>query len=464
MNIALHLTIFGGTGDLTFRKLLPALYMMDRTGALPEGTRVLIIGRRDYTTEQYREEAHGWISRFSRIEVSDAAFGNFAEKIIYYRMDFTDQGAYHELGTYYARDEIAEHLFYLAVAPHFFADITAGLRQIPGTERGKVVIEKPFGDTLPLAKKLNEDLTAFFGRDHIYRIDHYLGKEMIRNIQTIRFFNQVFANVWNHDAIASVEISALEEVGVETRGGYYDVSGAMKDMVQNHLFQVMTILAMEKPQEFTAEEIHAEQLKVLKALIPPTRENIADSLVLGQYAGYREEPKVNPESETETFAAMKLYLDLPRWQGTPFYIRTGKKTGVRETEVLVTFRSTSPEAAPDVLRIEIQPREGVVFRFNIKQPGESTSIIPVEMDFCQSCNIEFHRNTPEAYERLLSACIQGDQSWFSQWDQIETSWTYIEALRQLARESGLVPLSYEPGRKGPEEAVERMKAAGSGKQ
>lgn len=452
MTLALNLTIFGGTGDLTFRKLIPALYMMSRTGNLSKESRVLIIGRRNYTSAQYRAEAENWVRKFTRLKFSDSDYQTFAGQVEYYQMDFTSQAAYADLGKFLTQDEINEHIFYFAVAPRFFAAITDGLASIEGLNRSKIILEKPFGENLEQAKELNSKLEKFLGKDGIYRIDHYLGKEMVRNMQTIRFANQVFRNVWNHDAIAAVEISALEDVGVETRGDYYDASGALKDMVQNHLFQVMTILAMEEPVAFTAEEIHKEQLKVLHALHKPE----AKSLILGQYEGYRQEPKVAPDSDTETYACLKLLLDNERWQGTPFYIRTGKKTGVRETEVSVFFKKVRDDVEPDVLQIMIQPTEGVVFRFNIKQPGESEAIVPAEMNFCQSCNIEFHRNTPEAYERLLAACMKGDQAWFSQWDQIEESWAYIEKLKQAAAKAGLHVHTYVPGSRGPQEAEELL--------
>ena len=452
MQLHLNLTIFGGTGDLTFRKLVPALYMMSRTGALPGASRILIIGRRSYTSAQYRLEAEAWVRKFARLKFDAAAWSKFTEQLVYYQMDFTKPEAYPALGEFLAQDQIEEHLCYFAVAPRFFSGITTGLTTITGMNRAKIILEKPFGENLPQARELNAQLENFVGKGGIYRIDHYLGKEMVRNMQTIRFANQVFKQVWNSGAIAAVEISALEDVGVETRGDYHDASGALKDMVQNHLFQVLTMLAMEEPEKFTAAGIHAAQLQVLRALKKPA----AADLVLGQYAGYRQEPKVNPDSTTETYACLKLRLDNPRWQGTPFYIRTGKKTGVRETEVSVFFKRVRHDIEPNVLRIMIQPTEGVDFRFNIKQPGESKTIIPAEMNFCQSCNIEFHRNTPEAYERLLAACMQGDQAWFSQWDQIEASWAFVEELKQVAAAAKIPVYEYAEGSRGPQAAEDLL--------
>ena len=449
MSIDLNITIFGGTGDLTFRKLLPALYNMSVSGKLPESSRIVIVGRRDYGNDSYREKAREWVEKFARLPYREDSFQTFAEKIWYYQMDFTDLSSYEGLNRYYGEQEIGSHIFYFAVAPRFFSVITEGLAAVEHAGEGKVIIEKPFGESLEAAKKLNEKLEAFFTSERIYRIDHYLGKEMVRNIQAIRFTNPIFTDVWNSRYIDSIQISALEDVGVETRGGYYDASGALKDMVQNHLFQILSIVAMERPENFYGTQMHAEQLKVLRALRPAGKETIGDMLVMGQYEGYREEPLVAPDSVTETYAGLRLFVDNERWRGTPFYIRTGKKLGEREMQVSIIFKRSEPDVEPDVLIIKIQPTEGVYLQFNIKRPGDTDEIIPTKMDFCQNCNLVHQINTPEAYERLLTACIKEERSWFSQWDQIEISWNYIERMRALYRQEGLPVHPYEPGTHGP---------------
>lgn len=453
-------TIFGGTGDLTFRKLLPALYNGSISGAESEEYRIVIIGRRDYTTEQYCEITRSWIEKFARLPYTERAFQRFAARIDYYRMDFTDPATYTDLNTYFVEQGIDEFIFYLAVAPRFFGVIAENLAGVSGAPRGKVILEKPFGETLDAAKELNHRLETIFSPDQIYRIDHYLGKEMVRNIETIRFSNPIFTNLWDARFIESVEISAMEDVGVESRGGYYDGAGAMKDMVQNHLFQILSIVAMERPSDYIGSDMHTEQLKVLHALRPVDQTQIQDTLVLGQYEGYQQEKLVDPNSKTETYAAMRLFIDNDRWRGAPFYIRTGKKLGGREMNVVVTFRRPRPEVAHNVLVIKIQPTEGVFLQFNIQKPGDTTEITQAKMDFCQSCILENKINTPEAYERLIDACIRGERFWFSQWDQIETGWQYVEQLRNAYHAANLPLMPYTPGSQGPEAADDLLSRFG----
>lgn len=373
-------------------------------------------------------------------------------------MDFTDENAYGGLVELYKKMDAREHVFYFAVAPRFFSTIVQGLKKVSTAENGKVVLEKPFGENLSAAASLNKEMEAFFKAENIYRIDHYLGKEMVRNIQTIRFANPIFSNVWDAGHIECVQISALEEVGVETRGSYYDHSGALKDMMQNHLFQILTIVAMEQPQSVGVEDMHREQMKVLSSL--RTTEDTAGSMVLGQYEGYREEASVHPDSETETYAALRLFVDNDRWKGMPFYIRTGKKLGKREMQVAVVFKSPVPGVEQNILNIKIQPTEGVYLQFNIKKPGESDEITQAKMDFCQSCSFINQMNTPEAYERLIAACFRGERSWFSQWDQIETSWKYVDKIREQYHEEGCSLYPYEPGGDGPSASAELLSRYG----
>ncbi|MEG0959004.1 MAG: glucose-6-phosphate dehydrogenase, partial [Erysipelotrichaceae bacterium] len=293
-------------------------------------------------------------------------------------------------------------------------------------------------------------------KDNIYRIDHYLGKEMIRNIQTIRFTNPIFSNIWNHEFIESIQISAFEDIGVENRGDYYDQSGALKDMVQNHLLQILSIIAMEQPSN-NEDAMHEEQLKVLRSMRSLNNISIKDTMVMGQYDGYQSEPKVAKDSKTETYVGLRLFIDNERWQDMPFYIRSGKKLNKREMEVAIVFKQHYAQAQPNVLVIKIQPMEGIYLQFNIKKPGNSNEIMKVNMDFCQSC-LEVNRiNTPDAYERLLLACIKKEPYWFSKWDQIELSWDYMERLHQLYLEEGNKIYSYPPGSAGPRVSDELLK-------
>ena len=446
-------TIFGGTGDLTFRKLLPALYNLTATNQLPPQNKIVIIGRRDYQTQEYSKIAREWVEKFARLKFQEECFQQLIARLEYFKMDFTNLNSYEDLDQYYKEQEIDAHIFYLAVAPRFFGTIAEGLQKVKGAEQGKVILEKPFGEDLQKAKALNQKLEEFFTPERVYRIDHYLGKEMVRNIQTIRFTNPIFSDCWDSAHIENVQISAMEEVGVETRGGYYDTSGALKDMVQNHMFQILSILAMEKPDDFRqTEEIHAKQLEVLRAVRPISAGDIARTMALGQYEGYRQEQNVAPDSNTETFAALGLYIENQRWRGTPFYIRTGKKPGRREMEVAIVFRRSFPHVQPDVLVIKIQPIEGIYLQFNIKKPGNTEETIQAKMDFCQSCSLENRINTPEAYERLLMACIKGERAWFSQWEQIETGWQFVEDLHRQYVEAGLPVYRYQEKTEGPAES------------
>lgn len=449
----LTFTIFGGTGDLTYRKLLPALYNIYVSKQLTQ-FRIVVIGRRDYSQEDYCMIIQEWIKQFCRMPYTNESFNDFCKQLDYYQMDFTDKTAYTSLNDFYLQHHMVNHVFYFAVAPRFFEVIADGLTHVHHAYQGRVVIEKPFGKDLVSARQLNKQLEAFFGSKHIYHIDHYLGKEMVRNIQTIRFLNPIFSNIWNHKSIEHIQISAFEKVGIETRGAYYDKSGALKDMVQNHLFQILSIVAMEPMLDNTREEMHHSQLAVLKQLRKVEELDIKDTLVLGQYVGYRDEKDVDQTSNTETYAALKLFIDNDRWQGTPFYIRTGKRLNRREMEIIVTFKQPYPNVDANILMIKIQPTEGVYVRFNIKKPGNSEEIIHASMDFCQSCQ-EVHRmNTPEAYERLLMAVAEGDASWFSQWDQIETSWEYIDQLKKHAAKQHVPIVLYEADTEGPKEADE----------
>ncbi len=294
----------------------------------------------------------------------------------------------------------------------------------------KVIIEKPFGNDLESSQKINDTLTKLFDESNIFRIDHYVAKEMVQNISSIRFTNEIFKNIWNHDSIENIQISANEIVGVEGRGSYYDSTGALKDMFQNHILQIVSIVTMAEPDDSSASSIHYQQERILNNLVIDDYEK---DVVFGQYTsnedtlGYTQESSVDSNSKTETFVALKLGINLPEWQSTPIYVRTGKRMHERDTRISIVFKSEN-DKPQNVLIIKVQPEEGVYLQFNIKKPGQTYETQTVTMDFCQSCDYVNRINTPEAYERLLNAAMQGDHSLFTSFKQVEASWSFVETI------------------------------------
>lgn len=466
-------TIFGGTGDLTYRKLIPAFYNLRALDKLSEDFELVIIGRREYTKDAYMELVRPWVTQFSRLPFKEETFNELTSHITYLQMDFMKLDQYEILNKFYNKfPSNQQRLYYLAVAPEFFSVISNHLKEAKMVENDhihQVMIEKPFGHNIESAMALHEDLAKAFGSDDIYRIDHYLGKEMIQNILSIRFNNALFEGIWNYEQIDNIQISALETVGVENRGNYYDHTGALKDMVQNHLFQVLSIVAMDKPTSFSAEDIQSEQVKVLDSLRFLSEDEVSSHMVLGQYGGgylsdhcvraYREEDNVDPNSTTETYVSLKLQLNHPRWTGVPMYLRTGKRCAKRSTEVVIQFKSALGQK-PNLLIIRIYPDEGVYLRFNAKKAGSTQEVVPVFMDFCQSCVYENRINTPEAYERLIEAALNEDRSLFTSWDQVLSSWRYIDHLEALREKVNLPVYPYVAGKNGPVASDYLLEASG----
>jgi glucose-6-phosphate 1-dehydrogenase len=451
------LVIFGGTGDLTHRKLMPALYNLCMDGLLPERFTVVAVGRRDKTNEQYLGEVYASLQQFSRNRITSACWERLKSAIHYYRMDLEDLSGYKQLADWLNElhpKGAADRIYYLAVAPEHFETIVTGLKAGRMAESGgrhsKLVIEKPFGRDLITAQKLNSRLLEVFPEENICRIDHYLGKEMIQNIMVLRFCN--------------IQISLCEQQGVGTRGGYYEQSGAMRDMVQNHVFQVLSLVAMEPPASLTTEAIRAEKVKAIQAIAPMTPERLATDVVFGQYGrgivngqsvpAYREEDKVAPDSMNETFVALKLHIDNFRWAGTPFYIRTGKRMKKSFAHIVVQFKAL-PEVLyfkegirqePNRLVIRIQPDTGVKFMFNTRDFGAHKGIVTTNMDTCYACPAQ--GNTPEAYERLLYDVLRGDATLFSRWDEVEASWRLADSII-AHKESACCYPNYAAGTMGP---------------
>ncbi len=475
--------IFGATGDLARRKLFPALYSLYREGKLSEKFAVVGLARRERSPEQFHEDVYRSIQEFARYKVSEDTeeWRRFVQHFVYLSLDINRVEDFKQLqGTANQLEKkfgiAGNRLFYLALAPDLFGSVAhnlkaGGLLECEGWHR--LVIEKPFGFDLPSAEKLNKEIRGVFEEHEIYRIDHYLGKEMVQNIDVIRFANAFFEPLWNNKYIANIQITLSETVGVEERGGYYDHSGALRDMGQNHMLQMVTMMAMEPPSRLLPEDIRDEKVKVLRSLRPfTTREEIRQHVVRGQYTegmhngklvqGYREEDKVHPASVTETYFAAKVYVDNFRWAGVPFYIRTGKRLPLKTTEVVVEFKNMpdniyhahKTNLQPNLLVFRVQPMEGIYIKINAKNPGSEGAIIPVAMDFCQSCQVGL--NTPEAYERLLYDAARGDSTYFTRWDEVALAWKFVDRIAAAWSEDDRDLETYAAGSWGPKGAEELL--------
>lgn len=475
------LVIFGGTGDLTHRKLIPALYNLIRDQLIPEHFAVVSVGRREKTQEEYRQEIYESVSKYSRNKIDNSIWAKLKEMIHYYKFDFTDMEGYLSLKVYLEELDTkvktgGNRVFYLAVAPEYFETIVQGLQvsAMSSDPNGwrRLIIEKPFGKDLKTARALNNKILEVFPESSIYRIDHYLGKEMIQNIMVLRFCNSIFESIWNNKFIDNIQISLTESLGVGTRGGYYENSGAMRDMIQNHILQILSLVAMEPPVNLKMDSIRTEKQKVLEAIEEVTPEFLKNNVIFGQYGkgviegkpvvGYREEQNVPEDSETETFVAMKLHINNFRWAGTPFYIRTGKRLGKSSAEIVVQFKALpnilyfqdKDEQEPNLLVLRIQPNVGVFFQFNTKDFNTHNGIVPTKMD-TSSLN-PMQGNTPEAYERLIYDILRGDATLFSRWDEVESAWTVADHLIQYRRQKKSKFPNYDSGSMGPVGAFELL--------
>jgi glucose-6-phosphate 1-dehydrogenase len=485
IDLSCIMVIFGGTGDLTHRKLMSAIYNLSYQKMLPDSFAIVSIGRRVLTDDEYRDTVEQSILRYSRFPVDKERWSELRNKIYYLNFDFKDNEGYIRLKDVLNNlDELyscgGNRVYYLAVAPEHFEPIVEklkfhGMNAVMGKNR-RIVIEKPFGRDLKSANYLNDKITSAFGEENTYRIDHYLGKEMIQNIMVIRFANILFESLWNNRYIDNIQISSSETVGIANRGAYYESSGALKDMIQNHMLQLLALVAMEPPESLLTEDVRDEKVKVLKSIKKVTAEYVAENMVRGQYArgkiggeevlGYREEEKVSPDSNVETYAAMKLYIQNYRWAGVPFYIRTGKRLASKSTEIIIQFKSMEKVLyfkecgylQPNILIIRIQPSEGVFFQVNGKKPGVENTIIPIRIDFCQNCQLE--NNSPEAYERLLFEVMRGESTLFTRWDEVEYSWKFIDAISEVWKVNKPDFPNYGSGTMGPDEAEELLKRDG----
>jgi glucose-6-phosphate 1-dehydrogenase len=485
------IVIFGASGDLAKRKLIPALYELAREKLLPEQFALVGFSRTHMSDEEYRAECREAVEKFARTKPFDPKIWERIQKAIYYiaAEDYGDNDAHVKLATK-LRELDTDHktagnrLFYLSTPPNTFEPIINCLgfnTQLYFGADGKgyqrIIIEKPFGRDLASAKNLNNLLHKFFEESQVFRIDHYLGKETVQNLMVMRFANAIFEPIWNYKYIDHVQITVSETLGVGSRGGYYDKSGATRDMVQNHLFQLMSLVAMEPPVALDAISIRDEKVKVYKSVRRIRPNQVDDFAVRGQYQagandgqttqGYLKEKGVAPDSKTETFSAMKLFIDNWRWSGTPFYLRTGKFLEEKLSEVVVRFRSPpltlfqkqcEAPVYPNDLIIRVQPEEGISWRLNGKVPGGTMNIKPVALDFLYKT--AFNVEPPEAYERLIFDAMIGDQTLFIRGDEAEAAWAVIDPIEQGWAESKKPPQPYTPGSWGPKDSFQLIELDG----
>lgn len=478
-NAATVFVIFGGEGDLTGRKLVPALYSLFIDSRLPERFKVLGVDRGQSSDESYRMHLREAVDKFStRGKIDEKNWGDFASHVFFFSADLKEGEAFAEIGKDLSAcdqewGEKANRIYYLALPPRMIKLVAeglagAGLNNDPDGSR--IVVEKPFGHDLDSARELNRLLSEFFDESQIYRIDHYLGKETVQNILAFRFGNTLFEPIWNRRYIDHVQITVAEEDGVGHRAGFYEHAGALRDIIQNHILQILCLIAMEAPVTFDSNEIRQKKVDVLRAIRAIYPEQVPLSAVRGQYGagwmkkehveGYRSEPGVAHDSPTETFAAIKLYVDNWRWQDVPFYMRTGKRLPARISEVSIHFRpvphQTFPASAllasrPNRLLIAIQPEEGILLRFEVKHPGQFMSLAPVMMQFYY--REAFRTRSPEAYETLLLDIIKGDSTLFMRADQTEVAWGVLAPILEMWQSVKPTDFpNYHAGSWGPEAA------------
>lgn len=435
------ITIFGSTGDLTSRKLLPAIEKLLKDHLLDEDTKVIAIGRRDFQTDDYLD----YITKTAKTSLDIAYLKRHVE---YFKLEVNELSDYQNLKNYIDNHEITfeRKIFYLAVGPDLLKEIAIniGVSELvtKGDLSSSITFEKPFGQDLASAKEINQMLWRYYDEKQLYRIDHYLGKEMIQNILTVRFANKIFENSWHNHAIKSVKIIAKETETILSRALYYDTAGAMKDMIQSHLLQMLALIAMEVPKSYQSEDIKDEKVKVFKKL----RYDI-DSVVLGQYEGYLDEPHINNDSKTETFVFLKAFCDTPRFKGVPFYLLTGKALEEKESVIIIEFEETPEQHKWDLplktnkLYIKIAPLDGISLTLNSKVPGLRNAVEQVDLDYCIACNAV--GNMPEAYEKLFLDMALGHKSLFTRWDEIELSWKFIDELRKEIKDSNTKLVQYK---------------------
>jgi glucose-6-phosphate 1-dehydrogenase len=469
------IVIFGASGDLTSRKLVPALYELFRKRRLPEGTRIVGFSRTPLSDEDWRAKLAGSTAHFDAANFAPASWENFAPCLFYHPGDIAKPDDFTALAARLDRFEDSARgtrIFYLATAPDFYQPAIAqlgasGLAQQTGLTR-RIVIEKPFGVDLASARRLNEAVHAVFAEEQVYRIDHYLGKETVQNVLVLRFANTIFEPLWNRNFIDHVEITAAEDLCVGHRAGYYDKAGVVRDMFQNHLLQLLTMTAMEAPARFEAAAVRDEKVKVLRAIRPMGPDDVARDTVRGQYRKYRDEPGVTPGSCTASFAAVKLQINNWRWQGVPFYLRSGKAMSCPTTQIVIQFHEpphvmfdtgAAKRIAADQLLIQVQPAEGIQLYFQTKVPDVGVQLRLADLSF--RFQEKFAGGMPDSYQRLLLDVMQGDQSLFARSDEVEVAWSIIDPILAAWENPGRPELMlYEEGMWGPPASTEWIRSQG----
>ena len=469
------LVIFGASGDLTRRKLIPALYRLCRKRNLPADTRIVGVSRTPFGTDRWRDELRESVQEFASAQYTPESWDRFANRLHYLTGDLSDVASCREVAQQLdtlEQQTATNRVYYLATKPALYhAAIgvlgASGLVSPPNGAR-RVIIEKPFGTDLASAQSLNQELHEVFAEDQVYRIDHYLGKESVQNLLVLRFANSIFEPLWNRNYVDHIQITVAEEVTLGRRAGYYDTAGVLRDMFQNHLLQLMMITAMEAPARYLPEFVRDEKVKVLQSVRPLTGPHVAAETIRGQYQGYRQEEGISPDSQTATFGVVKLHVDNWRWQGVPFYLRSGKGMSCRTTQIVTQFRNPPQHLfvqdqrfIPDANRlvIQIQPAEGIQLHFQTKVPEAGMRLRMTDLDF--RFQDEFPEELPDAYQRLLLDALNGDASLFARSDEVELAWKIFDPIIAGWESGEGPPLEvYERGWWGPESSTEWMRGQG----
>ena len=462
------LIIFGGSGNLSLLKIYPALFNLFNKNKLPNKFNVISVAKTDRDINEFKKTIKQYIIK-QVSDFSDLKWEKFQKNLFYFSLDFKNQSDYNKLKNYLDKVQPKNNnlMYYLATSPNFFKIITKNLynEKMVNKDIGiqRIIFEKPFGYDFNSAQNLNDFLTKYINEEDIFRIDHYLGKDMIQNIMFLRFSNTIFENIWNKENIDNIQITSSEKIGIEKRGNYFDSSGAIRDMVQNHLLQILAITIMDLPKSFEAKDIIDKKVEIFKNLEKFNYDDLDKKIILGQYSknknlnlkSYREEDSIADDSFTETFVLLKTFVNTNRWKGVPFYLKTGKRLDKKELYITVEFKNkeklstiTSMDYKPNVLKIKITPEEGIELMFNIKTPAEDNAIMPVKMDFCKSCVSDL--KSPKAYEKIIKGIFSGKSTLFTRWDEVKYTWKYIDSITKCCdkKKSQIIEF-YKAGSKGP---------------